>query len=66
VRDPNRIDEILEVIRAYWTANPDMRLGQIIYHSLRRPYPFSPPDIHYVFNVEDDILMSGLERLNKL
>lgn len=30
MRDPIRIDPILAKLRAYWTAHPDMRLGQIV------------------------------------
>lgn len=30
MRDPNRIDPMVDFLRAYWKANPDLRLGQII------------------------------------
>jgi uncharacterized protein YihD (DUF1040 family) len=30
MRDPKRIDRILELLGTYWHANPDLRLGQIV------------------------------------
>jgi uncharacterized protein YihD (DUF1040 family) len=30
MRDPNRIDEIIDWLRQEWKANPDWRLGQLI------------------------------------
>lgn len=30
MRDPARIDKIVGLLRRYWHANPDLRLGQII------------------------------------
>lgn len=30
MRDPNRIDPMLELIREVWKAHPDLRLGQLI------------------------------------
>lgn len=30
MRDPKRIDRMLEILRKYWLANPDLRLGQIV------------------------------------
>jgi hypothetical protein len=36
MRDPRRIDRVIELLRSYWHANPDLRLGQIIIN-------FTPP-----------------------
>lgn len=49
-RDPARIDIVLSALRAYWIANPDLRLGQIVVNAAgtRNPY-----------NVEDDVLTAG-------
>lgn len=30
MRDPDRINRIIDVIRRYWLANPDLRFGQIV------------------------------------
>lgn len=30
MRDPNRINMILELIKAIWIRNPDWRLGQLL------------------------------------
>ena len=30
MRDPSRIEEILVLLKKYWEANPDLRLGQIL------------------------------------
>ena len=35
MRDENRIDRILDVIRGYWKANPDLRLSQVIVEACR-------------------------------
>lgn len=72
MRDPNRIDEVISALRAYWHAHPDMRLGQIISNAATpdtpgerrsrsewaqdRP-PFDP------FYVEDDQILDGIRKL---
>lgn len=33
MRDPNRIDRMIEILRKYWKNNPDLRLGQIIFNA---------------------------------
>lgn len=30
MRDPKRIEEVLQQVRTYWYQNPDLRLGQIL------------------------------------
>lgn len=30
MRDPNRINRIINLLRAYWLSHPDLRLGQIL------------------------------------
>jgi len=32
MRDPERIDEIIEELWLCWQRNPDLRLGQLIYN----------------------------------
>lgn len=49
-RDPARIDIVLAALRAYWLANPDLRLGQIVVNAASGGDPFS---------VEDEVLMGA-------
>lgn len=30
MRDPKRIKKVLQILRQYWEAHPDLRLGQIL------------------------------------
>ena len=30
MRDPERIDEILDLLKVYWKTYPDLRLGQLV------------------------------------
>jgi uncharacterized protein YihD (DUF1040 family) len=46
MRDPQRINRILNLIATIWLRNPDMRLGQLLYS-----YAGFEGDI---FNYEDD------------
>ncbi len=32
-RNPDRIDGIIETLRAAWKMNPDWRLGQLVYNA---------------------------------
>lgn len=55
MRDPERIDRILDVLRAYWMANPDLRLAQIVVNAAnpRTPAP-------EVFCLEDAVIEARL------
>jgi len=48
VRDPNRVPELLEALRSYWTAHPDLRLGQIL------------GNYNITCNTEDSVLLEAL------
>jgi uncharacterized protein YihD (DUF1040 family) len=53
MRDPIRIDRIIEKLRRAWHANPDLRLGQLIENvTLWRGN---------IFNIEDDKLEAQLD-----
>ena len=52
MRDPNRIDEVLETLSAYWKKHPDLRLGQIIVNVTGKSDPFY---------VEDETLLTKLQ-----
>jgi len=62
MRDPARIDPILAQIRRLWTANPDLRLGQLICilarTSIANAGHLPCPE---VFHLEDDVLSDRLE-----
>lgn len=55
MRDQKRIDEVLRVLREVWTANPDIRLGQLVVNAARLARPNAPP-----FYVEDDDMYAAL------
>ncbi|AKA70149.1 DUF1040 family protein [Clostridium scatologenes] len=57
MRDEKRIDVLLELLREYWSKNPDLRLGQIL--------SIAAKDID-TFYIEDDKVIEWLkENLNK-
>jgi hypothetical protein len=58
MRDPARIDEVLELLRVVWTLEPDLRLGQLVYNAAR----IRDPALHDVFSIEDSSLQEGLVR----
>ena len=51
MRDPKRIDEIIQVLWQLWKTYPDLRLGQIIVSATGKDDPF---------HVEDDVTLKGL------
>jgi hypothetical protein len=58
MRDPARIDQILDLLREVWTRSPDLRLRQLIVNAVRPGQPC--PE---VFSVEDTVLARRLERM---
>ncbi len=58
MRDPARIDPLLELVRQVWVRSPDLRLGQLIVNAVRPGQPC--PE---VFAVEDTVLARRLERM---
>lgn len=59
MRDPDRIDPMIEQLRAAWKANPDLRLGQLVYNAVRPAEPCPR-----LFFVEDGVLLAGLPYVN--
>ena len=55
MRDPDRIDRILDLLREVWARHPDLRLGQLIVNAIRPPEPCPQ-----VFYPEDDVIEAGL------
>lgn len=62
MRDPARIDDVLELLRDVWTLEPDLRLGQLIYNAAR----MRDPELSDVFSIEDGTLRKGLVRYREL
>ena len=60
MRDPSRIDVVLERLRAFWKANPDWRLGQIVFNACDAVAPGVD-----VFFPEDDEFLRGLNALEE-
>jgi len=61
MRDPNRIDPLIEAIRSLWKAYPDLRLGQLmenIYLSAKEETGSTAS----MFYMEDSIMEKGIER----
>jgi len=57
MRDPKRIEKILDSIRRIWLEHPDARLGQIVSHAAVA----AGADREAIYFVEDDALINGLE-----
>ena len=56
MRDPTRIEVLLELLHQYWKQNPDLRLGQIINNlSSSKRMSVDP------FYVEDDLIIHTLK-----
>jgi hypothetical protein len=62
MRDPERIDAIIEELRAYWKAHPDHRLGQIVSNA----WWYSDEASLDLFVVEDEPIRKGLASLTRM
>lgn len=60
MRDPDRIDPMLQEIERIWKENPDWRLGQVIGNAIRETNAVLNTDF---FFIEDDVVMKGLKKL---
>jgi hypothetical protein len=58
VRDPGRIDQVLEAIRQVWVTDPDLRLGQLLINAVRPRDPC--PEL---YSVEDTVLVRKVANL---
>lgn len=54
MRDINRIEPMLEVIKNIWKQNPDLRLGQL--------FANLPMDINRLYFIEDEDLIALIKR----
>jgi hypothetical protein len=62
MRDPARIDEMLELLREIWLLEPDLRLGQLVFNAAR----IREPQLSDLFSIEDGALRKGLVRYLEL
>lgn len=56
MRDPNRIDEILDELKSIWVKHPDLRLGQLLLNTVPEAY---------LYYIEDDELIKELKNTYK-
>ena len=62
MRDPERIDRVVEKLRQLWHKMPDQRLGQL----LLNVHQFSDVDWGTgIWHVEDDIWEKTFEKISK-
>lgn len=58
MRDPERIDKILNIIKSIWVSYPDLRLMQLLINTLPRDESGTSGDYYYM---EDDNLLKYLK-----
>lgn len=58
MRDPNRINRIIEKLRTTWIHSPDQRLGQLVMNAIALAKDKSVNDIFYI---EDEDTERGLD-----
>ena len=56
MRDPTRIDRILDSLRDIWKKNPDLRLGQLICNVVSESI---------IYFVEDEAMIEAVEKYYK-
>lgn len=61
MRDPSRIDPLLQAIREAWMRHPDLRLGQIVQNAA---YAGGWPQMD-LFYCEDDVIARGMVLLDE-
>lgn len=59
MRDPKRIDHVLNELEKYWKANPDLRLGQIISNMTTALGRID------CFHIEDDDMVKAIKHFTK-
>ena len=58
MRDPNRIEPLLQLIREVWYKSPDLRLTQLIMNALKTN--------HDPYYIEDERLEQALQEYKEL
>jgi hypothetical protein len=62
MREADRISATLAAIREAWEANPDLRLGQLVYNDAHTATHGAIPPCPELFYLDDDQLLAGLPR----
>lgn len=60
MRDPKRIDKMINLLRDVWHANPDMRLGQLMLNLTRNSQ--LEDDINRIWHAEDEEWVDLMQR----
>lgn len=60
-RDPQRIPVLLDLIRAEWERDPDLRFGQLLMTAVHVARG-RPPKVRDVFYIEDDRLIEEFRK----
>ena len=60
MRDIERIDRILTLLRILWMRYPDWRLSQLIINSIKMRQDIIAPGVFYY---EDDALEDGIKKI---
>jgi uncharacterized protein YihD (DUF1040 family) len=58
MRDPKRIDEMLDEIREIWKRSPDLRLMQLLLNCFSYDCPNGR-----VYNTEDEVLLEKIKEV---
>lgn len=67
MRDPRRIDDVLEALGRYWRARPDLRLCQIIGNFANDTARAADDQLEVssrVYNIEDELLVGYFDERN--
>lgn len=63
MRDPNRIDRMIELLREAWHRNPDWRLTQLVINATDTSYDCDKPHecgLGLVYYIEDETMEKRL------
>jgi hypothetical protein len=63
MREPNRIDRMIELLRQAWLRNPDMRLTQLVINVSDTPYDCDKPHecgLGLVYYISDELMEKKL------
>jgi len=61
MRDPGRIQPLLNALGEVWAKHPDQRLGQLLLNATQRP----AMGLGSLFYIEDDDLLAALRVLDE-
>lgn len=59
MRDPKRIDRIIDLLEEIWHENPDQRLGQLIANLFPEVWDYTTS---IIFHMEDDLVEVAIEK----